>query len=105
MTNPFRTDIENKVKANPVMVYMRGTPTSPRCGFSARIVKVFKDLNVDFAFDDMDRDPELWEALAEMNNWPTSPQIFINGEFVGGCDIVCEMARNGDLQKMLATAK
>lgn len=101
MNETFKKDIEQKVKDNKVMVYMRGTPTSPHCGFSARVVKVFKELNIPFASDDMDRDPELWETLSAMNSWPTSPQIFVNGEFVGGCDIVCEMAKSGELQKML----
>lgn len=101
MNAAHKENIEKMVKENKVVVFMRGQPDAPRCGFSARVIKVFKDLNVPFASDDMDRDPELWRTLAEINNWPTSPQIYVNGEFVGGCDIVIEMAKSGELQKML----
>lgn len=105
MSQKYKEQIEKATKENKVMLYMRGTPSAPRCGFSARVVKVFKDLEVPFASDDMDSDPELWATLKEINNWPTSPQIFVNGEFVGGCDIVCEMAKNGELQQMLGLKK
>jgi monothiol glutaredoxin len=102
MDTQMKETIETDVKSNKVVVYMRGTPEAPRCGFSARVVKVFKELQVPFYTMDMDATPGLWPALTEMNNWPTSPQIFVNGEFVGGCDIVCEMAKNGELSKMLS---
>ncbi|MBM3381214.1 MAG: Grx4 family monothiol glutaredoxin [Betaproteobacteria bacterium] len=101
MNANWKDKIETDVKNNKVVVYMRGTPNQPRCGFSARVVRVFNELNVPFKTEDMDSDPDLWKTLSAMNNWPTSPQIYINGEFVGGCDIVTEMYRSGDLQKEL----
>lgn len=103
--NPnWKDKIETDVKNNKVVVYMRGTPQQPRCGFSARVIKVFNELNIPFKTEDMDSDPDLWKTLSAINNWPTSPQIYINGEFVGGCDIVTEMYRSGDLQKELGLA-
>jgi monothiol glutaredoxin len=104
MNQDWKQKIEEDTKNNKVVVYMRGTPNQPRCGFSARIVRVFNELNVPYKTEDMDSDSELWKTLAAINNWPTSPQIYINGEFVGGCDIVTEMYRNGELQKELGIA-
>ncbi len=101
MSEEYKKEIEQKVKENKVFIFMRGTPDAPRCGFSARVIKTFKDLNIPIATDNMDRDPELWQTLSTMNTWPTSPQIFINGEFVGGCDIVLEMSKNGELQALV----
>jgi len=101
MNEAWKQKIESEVKTNKVMIFMRGTPSQPRCGFSARVIRVFNELNIPFKTEDMDSDPELWKTLAAINNWPTSPQIYLNGEFVGGCDIVTEMYRNGELQKEL----
>ena len=99
MNQIWKEKIETDVQSNKVVVYMRGTPNQPRCGFSARVIRVFNELNIPFKSEDMDSDPELWKTLSAINNWPTAPQIYINGEFVGGCDIVTEMYRSGDLQK------
>ena len=104
MNQIWKEKIETETKNNKVVIYMRGSPTQPRCGFSARVIRVFTELNVEFKYEDMDSDPALWQTLSEMNNWPTSPQIYINGEFVGGCDIVTEMHRSGELQKELGLA-
>lgn len=104
MNETWKKKIEEDVKNNQIMVYMRGTPNQPRCGFSARVVRVFNELNIPYKTEDMDSDPELWKTLSAINNWPTSPQIYINGEFVGGCDIVTEMFKNGELQKELGLA-
>jgi monothiol glutaredoxin len=104
MNQIWKEKIETETKNNKVVIYMRGSPTQPRCGFSARVIRVFTELNVEFKSEDMDSDPALWQTLSEMNNWPTSPQIYINGEFVGGCDIVTEMHRSGELQKELGLA-
>ncbi|NBW81864.1 Grx4 family monothiol glutaredoxin [bacterium] len=101
MNQEWKQKIEQDTKNNQIVVYMRGTPSQPRCGFSARVVRVFNELNIPYKTEDMDSDPELWKTLAAINNWPTSPQIYINGEFVGGCDILTEMYRNGELQKEL----
>lgn len=104
MNESWKQKIEEDVKNNKVVVYMRGTPNQPRCGFSARVIRVFNELNIPYKTEDMDSDPELWKTLASINNWPTSPQIYINGEFVGGCDIVTEMFKNGELHKELGLA-
>ncbi|MBX9704493.1 MAG: Grx4 family monothiol glutaredoxin [Silvanigrellaceae bacterium] len=101
MSEMWVNKIQKDVSENDIMIYMRGLPSAPRCGFSARVIKVFNELGHPYKTEDMDSDPELWATLKEMNNWPTSPQIFIKGEFVGGCDIVVEMSRNGDLQKLI----
>ena len=101
MDAKLKLEIETAVKANKVMVYMRGTPDAPRCGFSARVLKVLGETGIPFKTADMDSDQTLWQTLSEMNNWPTSPQIYVNGEFIGGCDILMEMNRNGELKQML----
>lgn len=105
MNATWKEKIEKATKENEIMVYMRGNPQSPRCGFSARIVKVLNELNRPYGHEDMDSDPELWSTLKEINNWPTSPQIYIKGEFIGGCDIFVEMYRNGELHGMLGIQK
>jgi monothiol glutaredoxin len=97
------TKIDEQIAANKVMIYMRGNRESPRCGFSARVINMFNQLEVPFVTEDMDQDRSLWDALAKRNDWPTSPQIFIKGEFVGGCDIVAEMFKSGELKQMLET--
>lgn len=97
----WKDKISSAVKQYPIMVYMRGTSAQPHCGFSARVVRALKELNkkegVDFATEDMDADPMLWSALKELNDWPTSPQIYVNGEFIGGCDIFIDMVKNGEI--------
>lgn len=105
MNSQWKEKIEKSVAENKVMVYMRGTPDAPRCGFSARVVRVLNELSVPWKSDDMDSDPELWKTLSELNNWPTSPQIYINGEFIGGCDILMEMNRSGELADVLGVKK
>ncbi|BBH53462.1 Grx4 family monothiol glutaredoxin [Fluviispira sanaruensis] len=105
MNPTWKTKIENDVKNNDIMVYMRGTPEAPRCGFSARVVRALNELGRPFGSEDMDSDPELWSTLKEINNWPTSPQIFVKGEFVGGCDIFIEMFKSGELHEKLGIQK
>ncbi len=97
----LKKKIDDQVKGNKVVIYMKGTPDFPQCGFSAQAVQVLKTLNQPiFAVDVLSDDP-LWGALEEYTQWPTVPQIFINGEFVGGCDIVTELYERGDLTKMV----
>lgn len=94
--------IESHIKSKPVFIYMKGTPNMPMCGFSARAVEVLKAAGADFASFNIMEDPWLWENLKQFTSWPTSPQIFVKGEFVGGCDIICELFETGELKKMLA---
>lgn len=97
----WKEKIETAIKKYPIMVYMRGSSAQPHCGFSARVIRALKDLKkqegVDFATENMDADPELWNTLKELNDWPTSPQIYVNGEFIGGCDIFVDMVKNGEI--------
>ena len=95
--------VEDMVKTNKVFIFMKGTPQFPQCGFSAKACQVLKAAGVNEikGFDVLSDDP-LWEALEAYTEWPTVPQVFINGEFVGGCDIVSEMYERGELQKVLA---
>ncbi len=93
--------IEQHIKSKPAFIYMKGTPNMPMCGFSARAAEVLKASGAEFGFFNILEDMNLFEALKQKNQWPTSPQIFVNGEFVGGCDIVCELFETGELQQML----
>jgi monothiol glutaredoxin len=88
------------VKANKVVIFMKGTPEAPRCGFSNQAVQILKTLNQPIKSVDVLSDDPLWGALEEYTKWPTVPQIFINGEFVGGCDIVTELNERGELAKL-----
>lgn len=105
MSHPLRNEIEKLVQSNPVFIFMKGTPDFPMCGFSARAVQVLKAAGVAKVqgFDVLSDDP-MWEALEEYSQWPTVPQIFIGGKFVGGCDIVTEMHERGELQPVVADA-
>ncbi|MBF0304144.1 MAG: Grx4 family monothiol glutaredoxin [Alphaproteobacteria bacterium] len=93
--------ITQEITENPVVLYMKGTPMFPQCGFSAAVVQVLSDLGVKFKGIDVTVDPSLREGIKQFTNWPTIPQLYVKGEFVGGCDIVREMAASGELQTML----
>lgn len=102
MAHPLVSKVEEKVKSNPVMIFMKGSPEFPMCGFSARAVQVLKAAGVEqMGSVDVLSDDPLWDALEDYTKWPTVPQIFINGQFVGGCDIVTELFERGELQEML----
>src|SRR5436305_14823028 len=99
--NPMRDAIQSAIDENPVILFMKGTPDQPACGFSARTVAVLKSLDQPFAAVDILPDPRIRQELSAISNWPTIPQLFINGELVGGCDIVMEMFESGELQQAL----
>lgn len=101
MSEDLKKKIESQVKENKVVIYMKGTEDFPMCGFSAKAVGVLKTLNQPILSIDVLSDDPLWTALEEYTEWPTVPQIFINGEFVGGCDIVSELYERGELNQML----
>jgi len=86
---------------NDVMLYMKGTPVMPQCGFSAAIVQILSELGVKFKSVDVLKDAEIRQGIKEFANWPTIPQLYVKGEFVGGCDIVKEMFENGELDTFL----
>ncbi|XP_057967609.1 monothiol glutaredoxin-S15, mitochondrial [Malania oleifera] len=93
--------VEQDVKDNPVMIYMKGVPDLPRCGFSSLAVRVLKAYNVPLSARNILEDPELKNAVKSFSNWPTFPQIFIKGEFVGGSDIILNMHQTGELKEKL----
>lgn len=96
--------IDEKVKNNKVMVYMKGTPDFPQCGFSAHTVEILKSYGLPFASDDVLADPAVRDGVKRYSNWPTIPQVYIDGKFVGGCDIVHELHERGELEPMLKSA-
>ncbi|MBV9193274.1 MAG: Grx4 family monothiol glutaredoxin [Solirubrobacterales bacterium] len=100
-TNPMREAIETAISENPVILFMKGTPNQPACGFSARTVAILQSLGAPFAAVDILPDPRIRQELSTLSNWPTIPQLFVNGELVGGCDIVTEMYQSGELQHAL----
>lgn len=93
--------IEQQLKDNAVLLYMKGTPDFPQCGFSGQTVAALKAVGKPFAYVNIFEDPEIREGLKVYSNWPTFPQLYINGELVGGCDIVVDMYNSGELQKLL----
>jgi len=102
MAHPLVSKVEEKVKSAPVVIFMKGTAQFPQCGFSARSVQVLKAAGVENLVSvDVLADDPLWEALEDFTKWPTVPQIFIKGQFIGGCDIVTEMFERGELQELL----
>jgi monothiol glutaredoxin len=96
--------IRKQLEENPVILYMKGTPDEPRCGFSAKAAAAMKSTGVDFAFVDVMASPLIMEALPEISDFPTFPQLFIQGEIIGGSDIVEAMLANGELMPMLQAA-
>ena len=94
--------IEREITDNPVMLYMKGTAMFPQCGFSARVVQILSHLGVKFATANVLEDPELRDGIKHFSQWPTIPQLYVKGEFVGGCDIVTEMFQSGELETLLA---
>ena len=102
MTNEeIREFLEDAIKENSVMLFMKGTPEQPRCGFSMRTSAALNALDVQYAALDVLPDPRIREELSGLSGWPTIPQLFIEGELVGGCDIVMEMYENGELAERL----
>ncbi len=93
--------IQKEITDNPVMLYMKGTAMFPQCGFSARVVQILTHMGVPFATANVLEDPDLREGVKQFSNWPTIPQLYVKGEFVGGCDIVTEMYQSGELETML----
>lgn len=93
--------IENEIKNNKVVLFMKGTKEAPMCGFSGRVVAILTKLGTKFHNIDVLSDPELSESLKVFSDWSTFPQLYINGELVGGCDIVSELYSSGELEKML----
>ena len=95
------TFIDNEVKSNDVVLFMKGTPAFPQCGFSGQVVQILDYLGVDYKSVNVLADPEIRQGIKDYSNWPTIPQLYVKGEFVGGCDIVREMFQAGEIQAYL----
>ena len=97
--------IKDQIKSNPILIYMKGNPNQPQCGFSARATQMLMSCGQKFAYVDILSNPEIRANLPRYSDWPTFPQLFINGELVGGCDITMELYESGDLATMVAEAQ
>jgi monothiol glutaredoxin len=101
MADPVFDRIQSDIDGNTVFLYMKGTPMFPQCGFSARVVQILSHLGVPFSSANVLEEQELREGVKEYSQWPTIPQLYVKGEFVGGCDIVTEMFQSGELETLL----
>ena len=101
--NPVIQRIQQDIVDNDVVLYMKGTPVFPQCGFSAAVVQVLSELGVKFKGIDVLTDPSLRQGVKEFSSWPTIPQLYVKGEFIGGCDIVREMHSSGELRDLFQT--
>ena len=101
------TDINEAIKKdisdNKVFLYMKGNPAAPQCGFSAKVCEILNGLDVKFATKDVLENPEVREGVKAFSNWPTIPQLYVDGKFVGGCDIIVQMSDNGELKKLVGS--
>ena len=101
MTNPVIDRIKKDIGENDILLFMKGTPVFPQCGFSAAVVQILTELGVKFKGVDVLTDPAIRQGIKDFSQWPTIPQLYVKGEFVGGCDIVREMASSGELRDLL----
>jgi monothiol glutaredoxin len=100
--NPIFQAIQNDIDSNDIVLYMKGTAKFPQCGFSAVVVKVLQDSGVTFKDVNVLADPALRDGIKQFSDWPTIPQLYVKGEFIGGCDIVKEMVQSGELKQLFA---
>lgn len=99
------TRIKRQIANNPVLLYMKGTPDFPMCGFSGRVVQILNTLNARYAYVNVLENPDIRSTLPTYANWPTFPQLYIQGELIGGCDIVTELQQKGELKPLLESAQ
>ena len=104
MADPMLEQIQRDIASNPVVLYTKGTREMPMCGFSRRTIGIFEEIGKPFKTVDVLVDPQMRQVLSGYSNWPTIPQVFIGGEFIGGCDIVSEMHQKGELQPLVEKA-
>lgn len=104
MTPETQERIQDLVKQNKIMVFMKGNKLMPQCGFSNNVVQILNSLGVPFETCDVLADPDIRQGVKEYSNWPTIPQVYVNGEFVGGSDILIELYQSGELQQMVEVA-
>jgi monothiol glutaredoxin len=103
LSNPVFDRIKQDISSNDVVLFMKGTPVFPQCGFSAAVVQVLTHLGVKFKGIDVLTDPSLRQGIKDYSNWPTIPQLYVKSELVGGCDIIREMFQSGELQELLTS--
>lgn len=96
--------IKDQIKENKILIYMKGSPYEPKCGFSAKTIQSLIDCGAEFSYVDILENQEIRQTLPIISDWPTFPQVFVSGELVGGCDIISEMHESGDLQKLINDA-
>ncbi len=101
MSNPTTERIEKEIKSSKIVLFVKGTPQAPQCGFSAATMELFNKMGVKYHTVDILANPDIRAQLPDYSQWPTFPQIFINGELIGGCDIAHEMFQSGELQKLV----
>lgn len=104
MDDATRTEIESLIQQHPIVLFMKGTKTFPQCGFSATVVEVMKRLGADFTDVNVLKDPAIREGIKEFTNWPTIPQLYVGGKFIGGADIVRDMFLSGELEPLVREA-
>ncbi len=104
MAEDIMKKIKSQIDENKILLYMKGTKEMPQCGFSARVVQILNSYGVPYESVDVLADPELRQALKEFSNWPTFPQLYVNGQLIGGCDICVEMDRSGELEPIVKSA-
>jgi monothiol glutaredoxin len=96
--------IKQQIEGHPVLLYMKGTPALPQCGFSARVVQILKSMDTNFSYVNILEHPDIRAMLPKYANWPTFPQLYVEGELIGGCDIVCDMQAADELRPLLESA-
>lgn len=98
------TRIKEQIQNNPILIYMKGTPERPQCGFSSQAVAALKACGQEFAYINILENPDIRQELPKYANWPTFPQLYLSGELIGGCDIICQLYQEGELQKLVQAA-
>jgi monothiol glutaredoxin len=99
----IKEKIKEQIKSNEILIYMKGSPYEPKCGFSAKTVQALIDCGAEFSYVDILENQEIRQLLPEISDWPTFPQVFVKGELIGGCDIVTEMHQDGELQPLISS--
>lgn len=105
MAEDIQSKIQKQINDNRIILYMKGNKQFPQCGFSAQVVQILNSYNVPYEIVDVLLDTEIRQGIKDFSNWPTIPQLYVNGEFIGGCDICIEMYQNGELEQIIKAAQ
>ncbi len=101
MSTDIIEKIKKQIKTNPILLYMKGTPLSPHCCFSGKLVNILDKCKINYTYIDVLANPDIRNELPKLSNWPTFPQLWVKGKLIGGCDIVCDMYKKGELKQIL----